>query len=143
MKKVAALLLVLLAATALVACGGSDDDTSSTPAETSEATTGEGGGGATAADVLAFEAAEGTDLAYTSDTAESAAGKVSIEFTNPQAISHDVSIEDPGGKEVAATELVSDGTATATADLKPGDYTFFCTVPGHREAGMEGTLTVK
>ena len=142
MKKVATVLLVSLAALALVACGGSDDDTSSTAAETTaESAGGSGGGGAV--ETLKFEAAEGSALAYTSDTAESAAGKVEIEFSNPQSISHDVEIEDAKGEDVASTELVSDGTATATAELKPGEYTFYCSVPGHREAGMEGTLTVK
>lgn len=144
MKKVAALLLVLIAATALAACGGSDDDTSSAPAETAPAETGAGGGDeGGGAQSLSFEAAEGTELAYTSDSAEAEAGKVEVEFTNPQSIGHDVAIEDANGNEVAKTEVVSDGKATASADLKPGSYTFFCTIPGHREAGMEGTLTVK
>jgi uncharacterized cupredoxin-like copper-binding protein len=30
-----------------------------------------------------------------------------------------------------------------SAQLKPGNYTFYCSVPGHRQAGMQGTLTVK
>ena len=69
---------------------------------------------------------------------------VAIEFTNPQSLSHDVAIEDSGGKEIGKTDLVAAGSAVTTiADMKPGEYTFFCTVPGHREAGMEGTLTVE
>lgn len=141
MKKVAALLLALLAATALVACGSSSDDSSSTPAET----TGSSGGGETAkvSNSVTIEAVEGTDLAYTSDTATSSAGEVAVEFSNPQAIGHDVRIEDSSGKEVGGTEVVSDGKAVGDVELKPGKYTFFCSIPGHREAGMEGTLTVK
>jgi plastocyanin len=155
MKKAAALLvLVLVSALVLAACGSSSDDTSSTPAESgteSESAAGSnqgagesgGGGGGGAATALKFEAEPGSALAYTSDKATAKAGKVTIEFNNPQQLSHDVAIEDSSGKEVGETELVADGTATSEVDLKPGTYTFFCTVPGHREGGMEGKLTVK
>ena len=68
---------------------------------------------------------------------------MTVEFKNPQALTHDVAIENSNGEEVGATELIADGSDTTTVDLKPGTYTYFCTVPGHREAGMEGTLTVK
>jgi plastocyanin len=68
---------------------------------------------------------------------------VTINFDNMQPLQHDVKVEDSSGKELGGTDLVSSGTATATVDLQPGTYTYFCSVPGHREAGMEGTLTVK
>jgi uncharacterized cupredoxin-like copper-binding protein len=59
-------------------------------------------------------------------------------------VPHSVAIDDSGGQQLAAGDIVSGGgESTATADLKAGTYTFYCTVPGHREAGMEGTLTVK
>ncbi len=143
MKKVLALVLALTAAAALAACGSSSSDSSSTEASEStpaQSAPASGGGAATA---LKFEAKPGSELAYTETSATAAAGKVNVEFSNPQQLSHDVAIEDSSGKTVGETELVSDGSATATVDLKPGTYTFFCTVPGHREAGMEGTLTVK
>ena len=54
-----------------------------------------------------------------------------------------MTIEDDGGTEVAATDIIADDTATANADLKSGSYTFFRSVDGHREAGMEGPLNVK
>ena len=82
-------------------------------------------------------------LAYTAKTATAKAGKVTVSFTNPQPLSHDVAIEDSGGEEVGATEVIGEGSDSTTVELEPGKYTFFCTVPGHREAGMEGTLTVK
>ena len=68
---------------------------------------------------------------------------MTIDFTNPQPLTHDVAIEDSSGKTVGKTELIAEGSDSTVVDLKPGEYTFFCTVPGHREAGMEGTLTVK
>jgi plastocyanin len=146
MKKVAALLVLALAALTLVACGGSDDNTESaaatteTSAESNAGGGSEGGGGS----VVDIEAAEGSDLAYAQKKASAKAGQVSIEFTNPQTLSHDVAVEDANGKTLGKTELVADGSATATlANLKPGEYTFYCSVPGHREAGMEGTLTVE
>jgi uncharacterized cupredoxin-like copper-binding protein len=44
---------------------------------------------------------------------------------------------------LGATKIIPKGTATTSFNLKPGTYTFFCQVPGHRQAGMQGTLTVK
>jgi uncharacterized cupredoxin-like copper-binding protein len=154
MKKVAALLALALAATALVACGGSDSDTSTAtsggegggnangaPAgESSKKPSGGGGGGGSS---IEFEADPGGQLAYTTTEASAKAGKVKIDFNNPQGLTHDVAIEDSSGKELGKTELIADSSTSTTVDLKPGTYTFFCSVPGHREAGMEGTLTVK
>jgi len=152
MKKVAALLALALASFALVACGGDDDDSGTTAPSGNESTNGaanggnETGGGAEGggtASTLKFEADPGGDLAYTTTSATTKAGTVTIDFDNPQALTHDVVIEDAQGKEVGATELIASASDSTTVELKPGNYTFFCSVPGHREAGMEGTLTVK
>ncbi len=73
-----------------------------------------------------------------------AAGSATIEFDNPASLSHDVVIEDGDGNEIARTDVISgeldlDGLPTS----RPASYTFYCSVDSHREAGMEGTLTVK
>jgi plastocyanin len=149
MKKVAALLLLALASVALVACGSSSSSSESTATttETSAESTGggsEGGGGSGGESVVKIEAAQGSTLAFAQKEVKAKAGQVSIEFTNPQSLSHDVAVESSSGEEVGATELVASGKAVTTiSDLKPGKYTFYCSVPGHREAGMEGTLTVE
>lgn len=152
MKKVSAFLVLALASFALVACGGDDDsDTTTTNggAATTETETGgqtegtgnTGGGGA--GSTLEFVADPSGSLAYTTTEASAKAGEVTIDFDNPQTLTHDVAIEDDSGKEVGATELITDSSTSTTVNLKPGTYTFFCSVPGHREGGMEGTLTVK
>jgi len=144
MKKAAFGFALVLAALALVACGSSDDDTTTeTQSQGGGASKEAEGGSAGTASSLAFEADPGGSLAYTAKTATAQAGEVTVDLTNPQPISHDVAIEDASGKEVAATEVISEGSDSTVANLKPGKYTFFCSVPGHREAGMEGTLTVK
>jgi plastocyanin len=152
MKKLSAFLVLAIAALALVACGSSSDSSSST-AETSggESQAEQGaaakeessGGSSGSASTLKFEADPNGELAYTSTSETAKAGKVTVEFNNPQALTHDVAIENANGEEIGATELIASGSDTTTVDLKPGTYTYFCTVPGHREAGMEGTLTVK
>jgi plastocyanin len=87
-------------------------------------------------------AADPTEIAFDKTSLTSKPGKVTIDFTNPASIEHDVAIEQ-AGKEIAKSELISQGKTSVSADLAPGTYTFLCTVPGHAEAGMEGTLTVK
>jgi plastocyanin len=133
----------------LVACGGSSSsgsEPSSAAEKTEEAPAeeekgGEEGGGAEAS-TLKIEAAE-TGLAYASTTASAEAGNVTVEFDNPQPVPHDVAIETMNGEVLGQTETVAEGEDSTEIELKPGTYKFFCTVPGHREAGMEGTLTVK
>jgi plastocyanin len=86
--------------------------------------------------------ADPTALAYDKKSLNAKAGKVLITFDNPSAIPHDVAIEQDG-EEIAITEQIAEGKDSLSAELEPGSYTFLCTVPGHAEAGMEGTLTVK
>ena len=66
---------------------------------------------------------------------------MTIAMQNPSDIGHDVSIEGKGVEEKGKV-VGKGGTSTVSADLKPGEYVFYCSVPGHRQAGMEGKLTV-
>ena len=87
-------------------------------------------------------AASPTQLAFNTKSLSSKPGKVTIDFSNPSMLEHDVAIEQ-NGKQIAVSQLIASGKTSVSADLAPGTYTFLCTVPGHAEAGMEGTLTVK
>jgi plastocyanin len=87
-------------------------------------------------------AADPTQLLYDTKKLSSKAGKVTIDFDNPAQIEHDVAVA-KGNDVLGQTNLVAQGKTSASIELAAGSYTFFCTVPGHREAGMEGTLTVK
>jgi plastocyanin len=87
-------------------------------------------------------AADPTQLAFDTTALTSKPGKVTIDFDNPAALEHNVAIEQDG-KQLVVSETIAKGKTSVTADLAPGTYTFLCTVPGHAEAGMEGTLTIK
>jgi plastocyanin len=146
MKKASALFVLILASVALVACGSSSNSSSTTTeaAPSNEATTGGSAGSGGGGETIDIEADPGGELAYTTKSLTAKAGNVTIDFKNPQALMHDVAVEDSSGKVIGKTELVAEASSTASLEnLKPGTYTFFCTVPGHREAGMEGTMTVK
>jgi plastocyanin len=141
-KKITVLLALLaLAALGLAACGGDDETTSSSAATTSEETTAADSGGA--AETIEVSADPDGALAFTTTDLSAKAGAAEISFDNPSSTPHDVRIESSDGADIGGTEEVTGGTATATVDLEPGTYTYFCSVDGHRAAGMEGTLTVK
>jgi plastocyanin len=74
-----------------------------------------------------------------------AAGKHKLVFTNNTAVKHDVIVGKGFSEDgqVGEVRKITNGTETTTLNLKPGDYTYYCDVPGHRQAGMTGTLTVK
>lgn len=117
-----------------------------TPAkkETAKATTGTPAppsSPAAAATTLKLSANPAGQLAYTTKALSAKAGKVTIDFSNSSPVEHDVAIAQ-GSTVVGQTPVFTGGAKTLTITLKPGKYSFYCTVPGHRAAGMEGTLTV-
>jgi plastocyanin len=90
---------------------------------------------------LALAADPTGQLRYDRKTLSAKAGKVTIDFTNKSQVGHDVTIA-KGATKVGGTKVITNSQATASVNLKPGAYVFYCSVPGHRQAGMQGTLTV-
>lgn len=140
---------------ALAGCGGSKSSSSSSastpaaaPATTSsEASTSEKSSSSeqssSGSSALTLAANTEGQLKYETSSLTAKAGKVSIDFENMSPVGHNVTVESSGGSVVGATPTLQGASKTLTLNLKPGTYKFFCSVPGHRSAGMEGTLTVK
>jgi plastocyanin len=80
-------------------------------------------------------------LAFKYANATATAGQVKVTAMNPQSTGHNIAIQGNGVDQKG--QVVTNATSTVTVDLKPGTYTFYCSVPGHREGGMVGKLTVK
>jgi mono/diheme cytochrome c family protein/plastocyanin len=89
--------------------------------------------------VLEMDANPQGKLAFASTMAIAPPGPLQIIMKNPSSLQHDISIQGDGKGPVVG----QGGTSQFTATLKPGKYTFLCTVPGHADGGMKGTLTVK
>jgi plastocyanin len=146
--RISALSLVAVALTVgLAACGGSSSSSStsssSAPASSSSSSTSSSASGSAGGGSTVKEAADPSgQLKFTNNTLTAKAGKATVDFTNASPVPHNMTIVDSSGKKVGATPTFSGGTKSFTADLKPGKYTFYCSVPGHRQAGMQGTLTV-
>ena len=144
MRRASAVLAVAgIAALGLAACGGGDDNDDSTAASATPPATTTGGAAGGGGSTIDISTPPGSDLAYDQSTVSAKSGRVTVDFNNQQATPHDVVIEDSSGAELGKTDLISNSTADTTVELQPGTYTFFCDVPGHEEAGMKGTLTVK
>jgi outer membrane protein assembly factor BamB len=82
-------------------------------------------------------------LMYTTNHLTANPGKVTVDFTNNSDIEHDVVLIDQQNKILGQTPVFLGGSKSFTATVASGTYTYYCSVPGHRQAGMQGTLTVK
>jgi plastocyanin len=115
----------------------------SKPAKSPKATTGTPppASSPAAATTVKLAANPAGQLAYEPKQLTAKAGKVTIDMANMSPVEHDVAVAQ-GSTVLGQTPVFSGGSKSVTLTLKPGKYTFYCTVPGHRQAGMEGTLTV-
>jgi uncharacterized cupredoxin-like copper-binding protein len=128
-------LAVAVAALAVAGCGGSSSSTT-TKSATKSVTLSTSG-----AHAVKLSADPSGALKFNTKTLSAKAGTVTITMNNPAPLQHGIAVEgngvDKDGKVVG-----QGGTSVLALQLKAGKYTFYCPVPGHRQAGMQGTLTV-
>jgi plastocyanin len=141
------LLALALGAIALGGCGGSKSTSSSAttaaPETTAPAATSSTAAPSSGASAISLAADPQGELKYNTTSLTAKAGSVAIAFTNNAPLQHNVTVESSSGSTVGATPIFQGGSKVLTLNLKPGTYKFYCSVPGHRQAGMEGTLVVK
>jgi uncharacterized cupredoxin-like copper-binding protein len=114
----------LLSIGATVSCGGSS-----------------GGGGGQPAGSIKVDM---TEFKFDPSTPSAPAGKVTFYLVNSGSVAHDLVLESPDGKKMAASELVQPGNTSVFTvnNLSAGTYPFICDQPGHEASGMKGTFTV-
>jgi plastocyanin len=146
-RQLAGVGLLLATALLVVACGGSSSSSSgatgTVPGPTSTTTPTPSSASPSSSPSSLNLAAKGSQLQFSTNALTAKAGKVTIDFTNNSALQHNVTLSDSGNKIVGNTPTFVGGSKSFSATLKPGTYTYYCSVPGHRQAGMQGTLTVK
>lgn len=139
------LALSTVLAIAVAGCGRSTKTTksSSAPAASAPApSTPSSTPAASGASTVSVAANPSGMLMFTSGSLKAKAGKVTIAFTNNAPVNHNFTLSTSGGAVLGATPSFQGGTRKFTVDLQPGTYTFYCSVPGHRAGGMQGTLVV-
>ena len=134
----------LLAVGALAGCGGS----SGASASTGDPGTGGARSGSSShrhrhVHGLKVAADPRGILHYRPDVLRTRSKNVTINFVNHSPLDHNLTLANSRGVVLGATPTFQGGTRTLTLKLKPGRYTFYCTVPGHRTGGMQGTLIVR
>lgn len=130
-----------LALVALAGCGG-DDRPPAQPQEETEWVDPRGGQEA-GAGVLSVEADAGGAPSFSPETLQGKAGRVALELVNPSSTAHSLCVEAADQGALGCTGTFRADRGTLRLRLAAGRYTFFCGVPGHRKAGMQGTLTVE
>jgi len=135
--------LGVVVALTIAACGSSNSSTTNTTTTTATTHTTATSKPPASAQRLTLEADKSGELKYNKTELTAKAGAATLTLTNNSPLSHNVTIENSSGKVVAATTTFDGGSHTIPLNLKVGTYKYFCSVPGHRQAGMEGTLTVE
>jgi plastocyanin len=140
----ASLLALLVGALAFAGCGGSKGSSSPASTPAAPATTAQSTSTSPSAPAaLSLAANSEGQLSYDKKSLTAKAGTVAIDFTNMSQLGHNVTVESSSGSMAGATPTITGESKTLTLKLTPGTYKFYCSVPGHRQAGMEGTLVVK
>jgi uncharacterized cupredoxin-like copper-binding protein len=142
-------LLMTGAALVVAGCGSSSSSsTASAPASSSTAAAPASSTSSSAAPAASASggstvrlAAVPGKLAFDTTSLKAKSGTVTMSMSNPSSFPHGIAIEG-NGVDKAGKVVQKGGTSTLTVKLKPGKYTYYCPVPGHRQAGMQGTLTV-
>jgi plastocyanin len=146
----AAFVPVAVVAVAVAGCGGSTSSSNSSGAAGAHSASGSSNkattipantGGASSATTLSIAADPTGQLKFDKSSLTAKEGTLTITFTNQASVGHNFTIEQ-NGKALAATPTFQGGSKTLKVGLRPGTYTFLCTVPGHAAAGMKGTLTI-
>ena len=142
---------IAIASVMLGACGGDDESPSSNKSSGSSGSKTESTGGSSSATSggaggkLTLSASESGGLSFSKKQLSAKAGKVTLTMDNPSSnkLPHAIAVEGNGVDKDGKTVQPGAAKSTVTADLKAGKYEFYCPVDGHKQAGMEGTLTVK
>ena len=145
-RRVLAVVVPLAAGVLVAGCGSSDNSSTSatsagqkvkTAAQNAKANNAAGN-----ASTLSLSADPSGALKFNKKVLSTKSGAVTINMSNPSSLPHGIAVEGNGVDKDGQT-VTSGGTSTVSVNLKPGKYTFYCPVDGHKQAGMKGTLTVK
>jgi uncharacterized cupredoxin-like copper-binding protein len=135
---ITALLVVLAVSMAVVTSGGSTSKATAAPITQTGREAASGSGTSS----VKVQADPEGQLKFTTKDLSAKTGTVTIGFANASPLPHNLTIAQ-GATALGATPTFQGGTKTLTLKLAPGTYVFYCSVPGHRQAGMEGKLTVQ
>ena len=143
-RRLSLLILPVAAAAIIAGCGSSNSNSSNASAPTATPTAAANTSSTGKGQVLSLAADPGGALRFTKTSLTAKPGKVTLVMKNPSTagMQHGISIE---GNGVDSDGQIVDpgGTSTVSATLKKGTYEYYCPVPGHKQAGMTGTLTVQ
>ena len=131
----------------LTACGGGSSGSNSAASSTSESATSSSAatsGSSSASGSAEAEALTATEKDFSISLSEDKlkAGSYTITVVNNGSATHDLAVEENGTTKATSDTVAPGGKTTLTVDLDAGQYTFYCSIDGHRAMGMEKTVTV-